>query len=323
MPRKKLPSNIFLPHIALVITAIIWGIAGPVIKLTLRDVPVFTFLLYRFLLVGIIMLPYLALELRKDPINKRDIPGLVILGIAGQVSIALVFWGLRYTTALDAAIISLIGPVLTFVAGRYFYKEKITKLEVLGIGLATLGTVFIIIGPALTMEITKAAGERLLGNVLVLLYQLTWPLYTILGKHMVGKDSKQINAAFKYMHLAKLSKDYHPNTITAFSFYVGLAFFIPAAALEAMGSNYYPHFTPTAISGILYMAILSSIAAYGLFQWGLKYLETQETAVYGYLGAIFALPAAYLLLGETPTTNMLIGGAIIVTGVVIAEKFKS
>ncbi len=71
------------------------------------------------------------------------------------------------------------------------------------------------------------------------------------------------------------------------------------------------------------MAILSSVVAYGVYQWGLKYLEAQETAVYTYLGSIFTIPAAYLMLGEVPTTSMIIGAGIIATGIVIAEKFKS
>ena len=301
----------------------IWGIAGPVIKLTLQDVPVFTFLLYRLILACLIVLPYLYLTLKRDPIEKRDLPGLFILGIAGQASLAIVFLGLKYTTALDAAVISIAGPILTFLAGRYFYNEKITKLEILGISLATLGTLFVIIEPVLTAGGLNGGSERLLGNVLILLYQFTWPLYVILGKHMVGKDSKQINKAFKFFHLAKLSKDYQPQTITAFSFYVGLAFFIPAAVIEASRPNYFPHFTITATLGILYMAIFSSVVAYVLYQWALKFLEAQEVAVYGYLAPLFALPAAFILLGETPTQTMLVGAAIIATGVVIAEKYKS
>jgi len=71
------------------------------------------------------------------------------------------------------------------------------------------------------------------------------------------------------------------------------------------------------------MALLSSIVAYGVYQWGLKYLEAQETAVYSYLGLLFNIPAAFLILGEIPTQQMAVGAVVIAVGVVIAEKFKS
>jgi len=314
MPRKKLPNSLLMPHLAITLSMLIWAVAGPVIKITLRDIPVFTFLLYRFMLVGLVVLPYLLVKLIKDPIAKKDIPGIVILGLASQVSIMFIFLGLNFTTALDVAVISVLAPILTFIAGRYFYHEKITRMETLGISLAILGTLFIIIEPALSSGISAEIGKRLLGNFFILIYQFSWPVYTILGKHLVGKDSKELNKTFRFLHIKKLSKDYSPNTITAVSFYVGLAFFIPAAIIESTSTNYYPHFTFSALSGIIYMALLSSIVAYGVYQWGLKYLEAQETAVYAYLGSVFTVPAAYLLLGEVPTTGMLIGAGVI-TGI--------
>ena len=117
---KKLPTTLLLPHLALLASALIWAVAAPVIKLTLSDVPVFTFLLYRFTLVGLILLPYMFIELRRNPIHKKDFPNFIILGIASQVSIALIFLGLNFTTAIDTAIIGVLAPVLTFLAGRYF-----------------------------------------------------------------------------------------------------------------------------------------------------------------------------------------------------------
>ena len=120
-----------------------------------------------------------------------------------------------------------------------------------------------------------------------------------------------------------MSKKYSPAIITALSFYVGLAFFIPMALAEGFGTNYHANLTLTSISGVLYMVVLSSIVAYGLYQWGMKYLEAQETALYFYLSAALTIPAAYFLLGEIPTKPMLAGALVIAAGVTIAEKFKS
>ena len=125
------------------------------------------------------------------------------------------------------------------------------------------------------------------------------------------------------MHLTKLHKKYSPGLISSLSFFVALVVFMPLSLIEATTSGFSLYLSHSAVLGILYMALLSSIVAYSLCQWAMKYLEVQETATYSYLSIVFTIPAAFLLLGEVPTKIMLVGGAVIAAGVVIAEKFKS
>lgn len=322
LPKKTINKKL-LPHVAMIFAAIIWGVAGPIVKLTLNDLPVFTFLLYRFLIVCIVLLPYLFFELKRNPIHKKDVKNLVILSIASQVSIAFIFLGLKFSTALDSAIIGILAPILTFIAGAYFYKEKTTKMEELGIGLAVLGTMLVVVEPLLTKSHRAQIGDRILGNLFILLYQFSWPVYIILGKMMLGQNSKNTKKVSRFLHLTKFHKKYKPSTITLISFYIGLAFFIPMALVEMQLNPVAIEFTTTALLGLFYMALLSSIVAYGLYQWGVKYLEAQETASYAYLTSIFTIPAAFILLGEIPTQAMVVGAVIISVGVIIAEKYKS
>lgn len=323
MSKPQLPKNYIASHAAIASAMLIWAAAGPIIKLALEDIPVFALLLFRFTLVCVITLPYLILELKKDPIYKQDIPGMIIMGLSGQTVIAIAFIAFKYTTALDAALISIIGTILTFVAGRYFFNEKITTKESIGIGIATLGTLYVVIEPAFSQEVGIDVGQRIFGNILMVIYQLGWPIYVVLGKYLTGNKSKEVNKVFKFMKLKPLSKEYHPNTITAVSFFVGLATFIPMAIIEAFTTTSYPVFSFSAVSSIIFLAVFSSIAAYGLHQWGLKYVEAQETALYSYLSPIFTIPFAYLLLAEIPSKTLIAGSLIIAVGVTIAEKYKS
>ena len=321
LPRAK---HTLFPHFAMIVTAIIWAISPAVVKITLRDVSVFTFLFYRFLIVGVIVLPYLFIELKKNPIDKRDLPDIIALGFAAQVSILLIFLALKYTTAIDTAVISIIGPILAFAAGIYFYQEKITRKEMFGIALATVGTLVVVLEPVLLgQNIFNGGGKRLLGNLFTLLYQLAWPTYIIIGKALLGENSTQTISAFRHIHLTKLHKKYSPGLISSLSFFVALVVFMPLSLIEATTSGFSLYLSHSAVLGILYMALLSSIVAYSLCQWAMKYLEVQETATYSYLSIVFTIPAAFLLLGEVPTKIMLIGAAVIAVGVVIAEKFKS
>lgn len=328
----KVQSQTQLAYFALLLATAIWGGATVVIKITLDYIPPFAFLLYRFLLVAIVMLPVMVVELKKTSIDKRDLKNLVLLGIFGQAALAFIFLGIKYTTALDTAIIGTVAPLLTIAAGHFFYKEKISKIAQIGILIATFGMLIVVLEPVFeswTHQITSIESgiKRIIGNIFVLLYSLSFTLYTLWSKLTMGKKSSSLSKTFKLIHIKPMHKVYSPTLHTTFSFYVGLAAIIPLAIFENLGyfgnqAFVFSNLNATAIFGILYMAIFSSIVAYLAFEWGLKKAEVSDQALFGYLGPLFTLPFAYILLKEIPTTVNLIGAVIIAIGVVIAEKTK-
>ncbi|MBI2414794.1 EamA family transporter [candidate division WWE3 bacterium] len=326
MVKKSLPKNILLAHLALLTATIIWAGAGPIIKLTLDYLPPFTFMVLRFVIVGAILLPYLLIALKRTPIDWADVPNIFWLGLFGQASIVLIFIGLKYTTAIDSSIINVLTPIATIAAGHYFYKERVNLVQKFGYGIATFGMLFIAIEPTLTTNGSLVPTHlRIFGNLLIVIYQLTWPAYIVLGKRMMGEKSDTTNKTFNYFHLHQMHKKYDSTLLTMLTFYVGLIVLIPFALWEIFGIN-----TPQqiilnfpAILGLLYMAIFSSIVAYTLFEWGLTKIATSETAIYNYISPLFAIPIAMLFLGEKLSVLILCGMVVIATGVVIAEKYKS
>ena len=324
---SKLPKHKLLKYyLAIILTYIIWSAAGPVVKITLEYIPPFTFLLLRFIIVCVLLLPLIKLELKKTHIHPQDLSKLIILGIFAQSSIAIIFLALNFTSALEAAIIGVLGPILTIFAGHYFFNEKITRNIYIGLSLAIIGTLYVALKPILELEITSniSASHRLLGNFLTIIYSLSFVLYMVWSKFVFGETSKHVRDAFKLLHMKSMKKKYSPSLLTAFSFYVGLLTTIPLAIMEQFGflgaiPFSYSNLSLTPVLGILYMAIFSSIVAYNLFEWGLTKVEVKDTAIFKYLDPIFALPFAFILLGEVPTPYMLIGGTLIALGVMIAE----
>lgn len=323
MPKRKLPKNLALPYIAILITTLIWGAAGPVIKYTLTYIPPLTFLFLRFLIVCIILLPYLFVELKRTKINKKDYLNFFLLGLFAQTAILLIFLGLNYTTALDAAIIGIMGPLLAISAGHYFYKDKIdTKIKA-GLLLASVGTLFIIIEPALTGNGKIAIEHRIFGNLLILLYHFFWVVYIIWSKMSMGERSTLLKKTLSFVHLKPMTRKYTPVLITASTFYVGLITLTPLAIIENLTRTSYfdiLSIDPRGVAGLLYMALLSSIVAYMCYQWTLERLKVSEIAFFGYLAPIFTIPVAYVLLGEVPNKIMIVGAIFVATGVYIAEK---
>ena len=324
-----MPKKLILVYLALLLANGIWSVAGSIIKLTLNYIPPFTFLFLRFLIVCVALLPFALLETKKFKIDRRDYLNLFLLGIFSQSFIIFSFWSLKYTTVLDTAIISITAPIFSVAAGHYFYKERVDPRIKLGILIVVLGTIFIVLEPILENGIgLQNHLTRIWGNILALLYNFTFLVYTIWSKMSMGEKSPTLKKTLSFIHIKPMKRTYSPLLIVIISFYVGLATMAPFAILENThtfgfenSANFNITTIPTvAIIGLLYMALFSSIVAYLLYQWGIEYISVSDTAILGYLGPVLAFPFAYLILGEVPTKLMLIGLSVIATGVLVAES---
>lgn len=318
----------FLPYLALLVTTTIWAAAGPVIKLTVEYIPPFTFLFYRFLIVCVLLLPLTINIAAKEKVDKKDWPEIILMSITGQTAIILIFWALKFTSALDAAIIAVFAPILVIAAGHYFYNEKMTNMAKLGIIISSFGMFVIVLEPIIANHRLLAQTElRVLGNILALLFQLSWPVYIILNKRLLGQRSKKVSQALDIIHVEENRRKHSPEFLMAISFYIALLSLIPFVFFERFGAfGLYPPFSAIfnkiSLLGLFYMVVLSSIVAYFLFQWSLKYVEASETGYFTYLSPILTLPFAYWILKETPSKTAFFASAIIALGVFLAEKYK-
>lgn len=286
-------------YLLLLLSSIIWGVAGPVIKYTLDFLPPFNFLFWRFIITSLVTLPIFIWYIKKHPIKLAWLPHLVVLGIlATTINLSFVFLGFDRTSAIEGTLLGAMSPIFVAIGGIVFLKEKVTRRELVGIALAVGGTVFTVLEPLI------AAGflgrEAALGNFFMLLYGFSWMIYVLLAKRW-----------------AKLGM--RPFHITAAAFFVGPPTFLPAALIERGGI--FPVWTidKTALAGLLYMSILSSLVAYTAYQVGLWIIEASEADVFNYLHPIWAAPFALIWLGEHITPTFLIGTFLIASGVAIAE----
>lgn len=323
MPPKK-----YFAFIAFLLATLIWAVATPVIKITLTHIPLFSFLFFRFLIVCILLLPPLFLQLKRIHVDKRDLLNLFVLGLLGQASVILIFAGLKFTGAVDATIIGIVSPIIVIWAGHYFYHEQIKTRLKIGLALAATGTLLVMVEPLLSAGGNgPAVLARIGGNILVLLYSVTFAAYIVLSKRVMGKDTLELKGTARFFGLTAMRKDYSPFLHTSLSFFVALIVTFPFFILETLGflgsqTFYTGSWDTVALLGILYMAIFSSIVAYMAFGWGLRTARVLDSAVMGYLGPIFTLPAVYLLLGELPTKTAIVGSVIIAAGVLVAERHK-
>lgn len=322
MFKSKLPDNLLKGYIFILITTIIWAAAGPIIKYTLDYIPPLTFLFLRFLIACIIFLPYTVYEIQKVRINPKDYLNFFILGIFSQTSLALIFLALNYTTAIDNAVIGILGSIMSVVAGKYFYNDKVNGNTKKGLLLASIGTLIVVMEPLIidggnNVNIT----HRLIGNSLLFLYNVVWVLFIIWSKMSMGETSKLLKKSLSFIHLKPMTKSYPPTLITAVCMFVGLFTSVPLAMIEISNGNGFNvlELGINGVLGLLYMSLFSSLVGYILYQKALEYVKTSDIAFFHYLSPLFTLPVAFVLLGEIPTRIVVAGSIIIAVGVYIGE----
>jgi drug/metabolite transporter (DMT)-like permease len=300
-------------YVLLLITAVIWGIASPVIKYTLRFIQPFSFLFWRFLIVSLVFLPvfFIYKKKKKIKLSSKKVFKLALLGFLGTtLSLGLLFLGYKYTTAIDGSLIYSIAPIIVVIGGAIFLKEKVTKMERVGVIIAFLGSLVIVLQPIL--EGKAFALKNIYGNVLILLSAIAWATYCLLVCKTETREKTD------------------PLVLTAIGFFVGFLTIIPIFLLENLVLNDYLksvyfstqplfHLNPAAIPGILYMSFFSSVIAYFIYNLGYSLIEASEATIFDYLKPVFAAPLAILWLGEKITPPFLLGALIIFLGVLLTE----
>ncbi len=188
-----------VPYISLTIAIAIWGIATPVIKYTVGYVPPLTFLMIRFLLAAIILLPFTIHTLKTTKINLFRYKHLIIMAVLGNVvTLSLIFIALSKTTAIEGAVITSLMPLMATLMAAIFLHEAIKRHEIEGLLIALVGTLVIIFEPLVTeTSITNPEELSFIGNLIFLSAVLFDAGATIYLKKWISND--KLITPFKYI----------------------------------------------------------------------------------------------------------------------------
>lgn len=280
--------------IALILAATIWGATAAIMKYTLQTVPPFTLALIRFGLATLLLYPFVR---KHAHIATHDTPLVVLAGLTGiAFHIALFFWGLKLTTALNAGIIIASTPLFTLLFAHLFLRENFQKNLIVAAVLGMLG-----IGIIIAKDVAEhGVSLSPLGDLFILTSTLLFVCYEMISK--------------------KLFQTYPPSVITFYAFVVGAVFFAPLALLESyQNPSWIYHVNGPAVAGILYGIFFSSFAAYSLWEWGLSRISASRVGFFFYLDPVVATLAAALLLSEKITLTFVLGATLIFLGIFLAE----
>ncbi|MDO8429511.1 MAG: EamA family transporter [Candidatus Daviesbacteria bacterium] len=284
------------PYVAIILAFTIWGINYIVAKLTLQEIPPMSLAFLRFFIASLFLVPFLLFEKKKVKIDKNDLPRLIGIGLLTiTFSISFFYLGIARTRAIDASALSMSVPVLSVLFAWVFLKEKIFTINLVGLASGLIGAI-IILGVPLALAGLGFNPQAMIGNLLILMGNISWVLGAILSRQLLKK--------------------YSTLTITSILFLIGTITFLGPAVREYLLDPSWPNnLTYLGLLGLTYIALLSSIVAFFLFEWSLKKLGVVKADLFQYIEPPIAAILAYFVLAEKLDPSFIFGITLIIIGV--------
>lgn len=195
MPAKF--SERVIANTALILATSMWGLATVVIKATVEEVPPLTFLMLRFGIAAILLIPFAVYLLKRIKLNRDRYKKIFTASVFGHVfALILIFMGIERTTAIEASLIASFSPLFVTLLGFLILRESIQRHELEGTLIAFLGTLLIVFSPLLIAgssqsfdaENIQALRTSILGNLLFLAGIALDGFYSIYTKKNLSHD---------------------------------------------------------------------------------------------------------------------------------------
>lgn len=241
--------------------------------------------LYRAILAAALIAVYLTVTRQKIPFEKikREIPLLLLSGVAMGVNWILLFEAYRYTTVSVATLSYYFAPVIVTVVCPILFREKLTARQILCFVMSTLGLVLITgIGDV------GRGGSDFIGILFGLGAAVFYATVVLLNKFI--KNVEGIHRTFLQFISAILT----------------LIPYVAATSGVTLGGMNGLGWACLLIVGLVHTGV-----TYCLYFSSLKELPGQKAAILSYIDPLVAVLVSVLLLGERMTLWQALGGLLI------------
>ena len=274
------------------ITALCFATHEPASKLLDGEINPYAITAIRFLIGGLVLLPFSIREIvsKKIKLTAKDFGVMTGLGVL-FICISMVLLQVAVAVADSAAIIAIIfssNSIITIVMSAIFLKVKLTPGKIVGILLCVAGVL-------VAADIT--GGTNVMSVVFAILSALTFSTYTILCKKYMTKISGVIQSGI--------------------SFVIGsviLMLVLPLFKIEVWGGV-----SSANLVNMLYIAIIVTGLGYWAYFGAIKNGGPQTAALAFLIKPILTPFASFAITGEPFTSNVFIAVVLVVIGASLAS----
>jgi drug/metabolite transporter (DMT)-like permease len=285
-------------HIALSITNIFFAINFTAVKFLINSgfLQSFGLNLIRVGVTSILLWILFLFKPQKNKFQKKDYNRLFLCAITGIAINQLLFIkGLSLTYSIHASLLLLTTPILITFIATWLLKEKINNLKLIGLALGVAGAMLLI----LSKNKIGNPSDVLLGDIFIILNAISYTFYFVLVK--------------------PLMKEYNPIAILRMIFTFGFFIILPFCFNEFVAID-WQMYSAKELSILALIVFGGTFIAYLFNIYGIKILGASTAGSYIYSQPIIAAIIAISFLGEELAVYKILAGALIFSGVYLANK---
>jgi drug/metabolite transporter (DMT)-like permease len=276
------------------LAVLIWAANTVVSKAAAAVIDPAAISLYRWLIAALVLTPFCGRLLWQQRVAIRPwLPKFAVLALLGMVLYqCLAYYAAHSTSATNMGVICSLIPLLGLLLNSLFFQHKPRPLALIGVVLSLAGVLYLL-GQGQPLNLLHGGVNR--GDVLMLIGATAYALYGILLRRWALPFSAWLNLYVQVL--------------------IGVLLLIPlAATAQSMAV------TPSAIGLLLFAGIASSVVAAYCWMRGVQALGSDRAAIFMNLLPLFTAMIAVLALGEAIELYHFLGGALILTGVALAQR---
>jgi drug/metabolite transporter (DMT)-like permease len=203
-------------------------------------------------------------------------------------------YGLLYVSSTVAAVIVSTIPLLSPIAAWYFFREKVSLLNILGFVFSFAGVGLVVLNSSFRFDASP------------------------LG---VGLEFLAVFAAIAYsIVLRKIVYRYNTLTIIAYQNLIGIVLFLPIWLFVDLRDFAATPFHPQAFRAIVLLAVFASTLAFIFFTKSIRQLGVNRSNTFVNLIPVFVAILSFIVLKEGMDAQKIIGILVVITGLFLAQS---
>lgn len=282
-------------HLLAFIVILIWGTTFVSTKVLINNgLTAVDIFLCRFLLAYIGIWVISPKKLFADSLKDE----LLLLGLGitgGSLYFLTENFALSYSLASNVSLIVCSTPIFTSILlGIVSKDERMNRKQILGSLLAFIGMGLVVLNGHFVLKLSP------LGDALAFAAAWSWAFYSLLMKKLSGKYSSRF--------------------ISRKVFFYGLITALPMMLYKGLNLSFDILTRPTILFNLLFLGLIASLLCYVAWSVVMINIGFVRASNYIYLNPVITVIAAVIFVNERITVFALLGMALILIGLLIAEK---
>lgn len=229
--------------------------------------------------------------------GSRNILFVLLLGATGIFAYnALFFTALQTIPAGRAAVVVANNPIVIALGAALFLGEPLTRRKCIGIAISVCGA---LVAVTRGDPVSFLQGGVSWGDVALVGCLASWAAYSLLGKKAMSSLS--------------------PLAAVTWSCASGACMLLPFALHEGM-LDAITTYTPDVWASIFYLGMFGTALGFTWFYEGVDRIGAAKAGVFINFVPITAILSGWLFLGEPLSPSLILGAALVLTGVYTANR---